>query len=197
MLNPFWSFFEATAAPQLAHRESTFRQLFSYLDKLADPLVIVETGSVRQPGNWRGDGQSTLLFDRYAQQRPGTRVLTVDSDAEASRQCLGLVSGLVEVHTRDSVAFLHTLAQHPWPDPSWCFYLDSFDVDYAAPYPSAAHHLKELVAIAPLLRPDSLVVIDDSPASPPGKGFLVAEYAQAIGARVMFHEYQLGLTQLR
>lgn len=197
MLNPFWSFFETTAAPQLAHREGTFRQLFTYLDKLADPLVLVETGSVRQPGNWRGDGQSTVLFDRYAQLRPGTRVLTVDSDAEASRQCLGLVSGLVEVHTRDSVAFLHTLAAAPPVAASWCFYLDSFDVDYANPYPSAAHHLKELVAIAPLLKPDTLVVIDDSPAQPPGKGFLVAEYAQAVGARVLFHEYQLGLTQLR
>ena len=44
------------------------------------------------------------------------------------------------------------------------FYLDSFDVDWRYPYPSAAHHLKELSAITKILYRDTLVVVDDSPA---------------------------------
>lgn len=193
-LNDFWRFFESTAALQLAHREATFRQTFEYLDKLVDPLIIIETGSMRTLDNWAGDGQSTLLFDRYVQQRQVAQVHTLDINP----QCRPWVSQHVSVYTEDSVAGLHRLAQRPWPiHSSFMFYLDSFDVDFQNPYPSAAHHLKELVAIAPLLDADTLVVIDDSPLQPRGKGFLVSEYAQAVGAKILFHDYQLGITNLR
>ena len=98
------------------------------------------------------------------------------------------------------------------------FYLDSFDLDWRYPYPSAAHHLKELASITKLLHTDTLVVVDDSPAtgnlsqndneskptwkilsssdspSPPptigGKGFLVHEYAAHVGAKLLFSHYQ-------
>ena len=92
------------------------------------------------------------------------------------------------------------------------FYLDSFDVDWRYPYPSAAHHLKELAAISRVLHKDTLVVVDDSPAtgnltsdehepiltwkilsSPPptigGKGFLIHEYAIRVGAKLVFSHY--------
>lgn len=195
MVNDFWRFFTDAAAPQLAHRAATMRATFEYLDKLTDPLVIIETGSVRLADNWAGDGQSTILFDRYAAVRNNCQVHTVDNNVAASRECSKLVSDRVQVYCEDSVACLHRLAHQAWPgDTSFLFYLDSFDVDFNQPYPSAVHHLKELVAISPLLRNDSLVVVDDSPAQPRGKGFLVAEYAQAIGAQTLFHAYQLGLT---
>ena len=89
------------------------------------------------------------------------------------------------------------------------FYLDSFDVDWKYPYPSAAHHLKELTAINKILNKETLVVVDDAPAvanltknnneweilkSPPpvigGKGFLVHEFAEDVGAKVLFSHYQ-------
>ena len=93
------------------------------------------------------------------------------------------------------------------------FYLDSFDVDWRYPYPSASHHLKELTAINKILNEDTLVVVDDSPAignltrskndtsptweilpSPAptigGKGFLVHEYASHVGAKIIFAHYQ-------
>lgn len=198
MLNDFWRFFSQEAAPQLAHRAATMRQLFEYLDKLADPLIIVETGSLRTKNNWAGDGQSTILFDRYAQQRTGCLVHTVDLDPAASRQCRALVSDRVQVHTGDAIAWLHHFAQRGAdPATSWCFYLDAYDVDWQNPYPAAAHHLQELVALSPLLQADSLVVVDDSPKQPRGKGFLIADYAQAIGATTLFHDYQLGITGLR
>lgn len=194
MLSDFWQYFETVAGPRLARRESTFRQTFSYLDKLADPLIIIETGSVRTLDNWEGDGQSTLLFDRYVQQRQAGQVHTIDINP----QCQPWVSHLVSVYKEDSVSCLHRLAQRAWPkQSSFLFYLDSFDVDFQNPYPSAAHHLKELVAIAPMLSSDTLVVVDDSPAQHQGKGFLVAEYAKAIGARLLFHDYQLGIIHLK
>lgn len=87
-------------------------------------------------------------------------------------------------------------------------YLDSYDVDLAAPHPSALHHLKELIAISPLIGPETLVMVDDAPQealfiprgnsgavfiSDPkvsGKGKYVAEYAESIGAKRVFNEYQ-------
>ena len=93
-------------------------------------------------------------------------------------------------------------------------YLDSFDVDFDDPLPSVIHHLKELRAIAPLVSLETLVVVDDSPSSfigvpdgdkpvqpirPPrigGKGRLIAEYADQIGAERLFAEYQCGWLRL-
>ena len=45
------------------------------------------------------------------------------------------------------------------------FYLDSFDVDWRYVYPSAAHHLKEVTAINKILNKDTLIVVDDAPAT--------------------------------
>ena len=80
-----------------------------------------------------------------------------------------------------------------------------------APQTSATHHLKELLAIAPLLSPSTLVVVDDSPSMQigyviadefrpfhgapnkiVGKGMFIAEYARAIGIKPSFTEYQSG-----
>ena len=40
------------------------------------------------------------------------------------------------------------------------FYLDSFDVDWRYPYPSAVHHLKELTAINKILYENMFFDID-------------------------------------
>ena len=193
MLRDFWHYF-ATVAPRLGRREPTFQMLFEYLDKLEGPLLIVETGSVREPDNWEGDGQSTLLFDRYAQGRPGTHFATCDISPVTAAKCCALVSRHTEVKCGDSIPFLYGLNARDWTGYSRCFYLDAYDVDWRNPQPSAAHHLKELTALAPLLQPDSLVVVDDSPIDRQGKGYLVKEYADAIGATTLFHDYQLGIT---
>lgn len=74
----FWDFFNAEAGPRLARREETFRKMFKYLDELSQPVSIVETGCTRLKGNWAGDGQSTVLFDRYISTRDENSVcLTV------------------------------------------------------------------------------------------------------------------------
>ena len=202
---------------KLEAREISFKKIFKYLDSLPNPIIIVETGCLRKKDNFL-DGQSTLLFDKYALSRgENSKIYTVDINPEATKVCKEVVSKNVEVTTNDSVRYLNDLTSNFLKNKTKVsmFYLDSFDVDWRYPYPSAAHHLKELVAINRILTKDTLVVVDDSPAvgnlthnenepgqpwkilsSPSplptigGKGFLVHEYASHIGAKLVFSHYQ-------
>jgi hypothetical protein len=117
--------------------------------------------------NWAGDGQTTILFDRYAEFHPRSAVFSVDRDPEAAALCRSVVGGHVRIHAGDSLAYLKSLADHPPAGLEFLdlLYLDSFDVDFDDPLPSAIHHLKELLAIAPLVSFETLVVVDDSPSS--------------------------------
>lgn len=206
----FWSWFETL---DLGVRKISFRKTFEYLDTRPSPIVIVETGCARQPGNWQGDGQSTLLFDRYCQHRGrGSSVFSVDIDPEAVARCRQMVSETVQVSANDSVHWLYHL-RSKLVQPVSLLYLDSYDVDFDHVWPSAAHHLKELAAAGTMIDADTLVVVDDAPAhalvmpvdnqyqmvntpQPGGKGRLVAQYAQAVGAQELFAHYQAGWTGL-
>ena len=202
---------------KLGPREISFKKIFKYLDSLPSPIIIVETGCLRKKDNFL-DGQSTLLFDKYALSRgENSKIYTVDINPEATKVCKEVVSKNVEVTTNDSVRYLNDLSSNFLKNKTKVsmFYLDSFDVDWRYPYPSAAHHLKELVAINRVLDKETLVVVDDSPAvgnltqnenepdqpwkilsSPSplptigGKGFLVHEYASHVGAKLVFSHYQ-------
>ena len=208
-------------APKLGHREVSFRKIFKYLDAMSTPIIIVETGALRDPNNFM-DGQSTLLFDKYTLSRgEKSKVYTVDIDPKCTKICRETVSKNVEIVTDDSVRYLSNLSSKFFKNKIkvTMFYLDSFDLDWRYPYPSAAHHLKEIAAISRILHEDTLVVVDDSPASanitqvdktnenkekedwkilslpspPPtigGKGFLVHEYASRVGAKLIFSHYQ-------
>ncbi|HEY2684595.1 MAG TPA: class I SAM-dependent methyltransferase [Steroidobacteraceae bacterium] len=195
-------------------RADTFAAMFQRMDRLDRPVVIVETGCTRTPGNWGGDGNSTVLFDRYAQTHPGSRVFTVDIDARATAACRALVSEHVSIHTGDSVKYLQSLAAGS-PGQLDLLYLDSFDLDHGNPVPSAVHHLMELAAIAPALRPDTMVVVDDAfmtlhgvhaaagqfvairPPTIDGKARFVAEYAARIEAELIFSGYQCGWIKMK
>ena len=105
----FWVYFD-TLREALRLRANTFATIFQRLDRLERPVVIIETGCTRQPGNWGGDGNSTVLFDRYAGTHPGSKVFSVDIDPGATAACRALVSECVTIHTGDSVGFLRSLA---------------------------------------------------------------------------------------
>ena len=208
----FWKYFDEAAAPHLMHRAEGFRQIFAYLDRFDRPIGIIETGCMRKDYDW-GDGKSTLLFTRYAAWHPGSVVYSVDLDPTAVEFCRTTV-GEVRLHCGDSVLFLKSLADQPPADLAAIdlLYLDSYDVDFDNPLPSAIHHLKELAAIAPLLSAETLVVVDDSPLSVfaipgrsgelrlisqprvSGKAKLVAEYAMQVGAQRVISDYQMGWT---
>ena len=212
----FYKWFNAISS-KLGVREISFKKIFKYLDSLPNPIIIVETGCLRKKDNFL-DGQSTLLFDKYALSRgENSKIYTVDINPEATKVCKEVVSKNVEVTTNDSVRYLNDLSSNFLKNKTKVsmFYLDSFDVDWRFPFPSAAHHLKELVAINKVLDENTLVVVDDSPAvgnltqnenepnqpwkilsSPSplptigGKGFLVHEYASHVGAKLVFSHYQ-------
>ena len=210
----FYKWFE-TIASKLGNREISFRKIFKYLDAQPTPIIIVETGCLRKANNFL-DGQSTLLFDKYTLSRgEKSKVYTVDINLISIKVCRQIVSENVEITADDSVRYLNNLSHKFFTNKTKVsmFYLDSFDVDWRYPYPSAAHHLKELTAISKTLNKDTLVVVDDSPAignltqkeqestptwkileSPAptigGKGFLVHEYASHVGAKLVFSHYQ-------
>ena len=151
---------------KLGPREISFKKIFKYLDSLPSPIIIIETGCLRKKDNFL-DGQSTLLFDKYTLSRgKNSKVYTVDINPESTKTCKEVVSKNVEITTNDSVRYLNNLSDNFKKNQTKVsmFYLDSFDVDWRYPYPSAAHHLKELVAINKILNEDTLVVVDDSPA---------------------------------
>ena len=205
-------------SPKLGQREVSFKKIFKYLDALTTPIIIVETGCLRDKDNFLLDGQSTLLFDKYTLSRGNnSKVYTVDISSKSTKVCKEAVSQNVEITTDDSVRYLNNISNNFLKNKTKVsmFYLDSFDVDWRYPYPAAAHHLKELTSITRLLHEDTLVVVDDSPASgnltqtenesnpswkiltlpspPPtigGKGFLVHEYAAHVGAKLVFSHYQ-------
>ena len=216
----FYKWFDNIAL-KLRDREVSFRKIFNYLDSRPTPIIIVETGCLRDPNNFE-DGQSTLLFDKYTLSRgEESKVYTVDINPQCIKACQQVVSKNVEIATEDSVRYLNKLSHKFLKNKTKVsmFYLDSFDVDWRYPYPSAAHHLKELTAINRILYEDTLVVVDDSPASANitqidkinrnkenndwkilsspspsptigGKGFLVHEYASRVGAKLIFSHYQ-------
>jgi len=211
----FWNFFNREAAPKLALREKTFRKIFETLDLIEKPITIVETGCARLAGNWAGDGQSTVLFDRYISARdPESVCYTVDVNPVSVSECKKLVSSRIQVIQDDSVHFLTALARDFCRAGKYIdfLYLDSFDLDMTYWYPSAIHHLKELTAVMRCMTERSIVVVDDCPqnvnfvpaegnqvsflgtASVGGKGRLVAEYAAAAGAQLLFADYQAGWT---
>lgn len=217
----FYKWFE-TIAVKLGHREISFRKIFKYLDNQPTPIIIVETGSLREEGNFLNDGQSTLLFDKYTQFRgDNSKVYTVDINLNVTNLCKQIVSDKVEIITGDSVGYLNSFSKSLIKSNKQLsmLYLDSYDVDFRYPFPSAAHHLKELTSSIRMLQKNSLVVIDDAPANIPsnykilktnkifrckckiknaskpavgGKGFLINEYAVQIGAKLLFSHYQTG-----
>jgi hypothetical protein len=209
----FWRFFNSDAAPKLALRERTFRKIFEDLDSVEGGITIVETGCARLADNWAGDGQSTLMFDRYISSRDEqSECYTVDINPTSVSACKQLVGPRTIVTQDDSVHYLGALAKKFSQAGKRIdlLYLDSFDLDAKYWYPSAIHHLKELTAVIRCIDARTLVVVDDCPLSGAfvpgqenqvvfvgapsigGKGRLVAEYAISVGAQVVFAEYQAG-----
>ena len=220
-ISDFYNWFDKISI-KLETRKDSFYQIFKYLDKIPEPIVIVETGCLRIKDNYSGDGQSTLLFDKYTQFRgKNSKVYTVDIDANATKVCSENVSDNVSITTSDSVKYLNNLSKEFIKTNTnvALFYLDSFDCNWKSPEQSAQHHLKELVSIKKILNNQTLVVVDDSPIigylqqskvkkdtlehikpglvpgpTISGKGGLVHEYAVHTGAKILFSNYQTGWT---
>lgn len=163
---------------------------------------IVETGCAAH------GTQSTLLWDKFVNAFGGS-VISVDKNASAVNDAKRAVSPKTMVVHSDSMDFLPKLTG----DIDF-LYLDSYDVDFLAPGPSAEHHLNEFNAVKHLLHPGSVILIDDTPVSPEwldngpnhpkyeeykktfdptmsGKGSLVSQELEKMGATCVKHQYQV------
>jgi len=218
-VTPFRSQFKPLLENDWRGRAESMEAVFRYLESLTRPeYLIVETGCVRQD-DWI-DGRSTVLFDQFLQFHPG-RLFSVDIDPDRCAYARTQVSDRTTVVNEDSVSFLYRFARElvgerkgtgtsqsatiaggaenrsePVPFLSSkidLLYLDSMDVDWNDPHPSALHHLMELTAAMPALRSGSLVVVDDhlDLENRPGKSEYIVPFMAAIGVRKLFEAYQI------
>lgn len=171
------------------------------------PANILETGSSAWGTN------SSLLFDGYVNSFGGS-FETVDIRLQPCMTLKKLCTSHTKLNCDDSVAFLKRKASGK--DKYDLVYLDSWDVNWANPVPSAMHGLNEFLAISSCLKEGSLLLVDDTPENPsimdrvqpsaikefldfkkrhgfyPGKGSLIKELLLSIGrGKQLAHEYQL------
>lgn len=199
MQSTFLQKFNELYAPLLAERADGFRVIFEKLEERRlsrgpdyRPWII-ETGSLRFMNNWAGDGQSTRLFDSYAAHTGGS-VITIDISPEAQQVVIANCSTLVSSVLDDSVAALHNIALGANGRTVDLLYLDSFDFDLSNPFPSAFHHVKELISAMPLLDDGTIVSVDDNFVQTngvkTGKGILVQQWFADIGQPPVYDGYQ-------
>ncbi|MFT8978870.1 hypothetical protein [Gluconobacter oxydans] len=186
----FRSGFDTYLRERLGKRADGFATIFEALDRHEAPFII-ETGCLRVPRNWDGDGQSTFQFDWYARERQG-RVMTIDVNPRSIDSARRACSSVTSTILNDSVATLDALGAAGM-GPAALIYLDSFDLDLDNPMPSAMHHAMELMAARHLLGPGTILCIDDfdvAPLGPGGKGLIVDRFLDTIRAEVLYSGYQ-------
>lgn len=175
------------------HRGTGFRLMFELLLRQRDhDFDIVETGTLRNPGQWK-DGQSGQLFAEFVSYHGG-RVRSVDIDPDAVARANAYVkhAGFTS-HCSDSVQFLQQQTDLDQVD---LFYLDSWDVKWHDDSASAEHHLREFLAIEPHLKSGAVVAIDDNSRfrddnRRTGKGRRIVEYLQDKNKPPLYDQYQI------
>lgn len=175
--------FEQDFAPRLGARGEGFRTIFTQLEARADqtgqPLLIVETGGMREAGDWAGDGQSTVLWSAFAGVRDCElhSVGSAPRTAAVIRQACGVA---VRARTGDGAAFLHEFARVPRARQIDLLYLDSGEFEPDNPFPLAMQCVHELIAARPCLHRGSIVAIDDNVLLPDGeltgRGYLAMQW---------------------
>jgi hypothetical protein len=170
--------------------------------------TIVETGSSAWGSN------SSLLFDAYVRSYGGT-FETVDIRVAPSVAIQNRCSPSTNLYRDDSVSFLKKWNEANPNKKIDLLYLDSWDVSWQTPNPSALHGLAELLAVFKNLNAGSLLLVDDTPVDPsyflsaqvqiadfkryqeiynftPGKGALIKLLLNHLGrGKQIAHRYQL------
>jgi hypothetical protein len=193
LLNPQVSGAKRGLTEGLYQRAAGFDLVFAHLESLSQTQYhIIETGTLRNPGNWK-DGQSARLFTEFVEHHGGT-MRSVDIDPVAVASARGAItSDRFESTCQDSVLYLATQLDLDQID---LFYLDSYDVKWNDDHLSAAHHLMEFQTIEPHLKSGALVVIDDNSrfrdsGTRTGKGHYIADYLAAKGIEPVYDAYQI------
>jgi hypothetical protein len=181
----------------------TFKKLFEEMKTLKNPCIL-ESGIASAGTN------STYLFNEYVRKYGGF-FWSVDINQELVNQHQGNMCPATQLICDDSVHFFknwsssHIVAN--------VIYLDSYDLDFYNPTPSAEHGLAEYKSLKPVIKKDTLMLIDDTPVNPywldsrgqiyhdmtsyymknnktmPGKGMLVLN--EITNANMLLHNYQV------
>jgi hypothetical protein len=172
-------------APHLGatRRWQAFVFIADALAELRRPIGIVETGCLRQPDNWAGDGQSTAVWDWLLNQHGGYgHSYDISPDSVAAARA---AVSRMQVHQQDSVEALASFASASTID---LLYLDSYDWK-AGSDASALHHRAELEAIYDRLRPGCLIAVDDCMGKEKGKHALVLPWLAERGVEPIVTGY--------
>jgi hypothetical protein len=177
------------------NRTISFFIIFEYLERKVKnrphrKTHIIETGCTRVKDNFM-DGNSTFMFDHFVNFYDG-KVTSIDINPYNCKICNDITSNSTTVICDDSVHAIHNIPPESDDLPIDLVYLDSFDLDQNNPHPSAMHHLKELTALLPKLRTETLIVIDDHASEDIGKGKYISDFFQNIGITRFINEYQIG-----
>jgi hypothetical protein len=177
----------------LYKRKEGFQLIFELMFKeKSNNFSIIETGTVRNPNNWK-DGNSGFLFSEMVKLHDGF-VRSVDIDQTAVDTANQFIDQqYYRSYCSDSVTWLDSLTDTNTVD---LFYLDSYDVSWDNDTPSAEHHLKEFLAIEPHLKSGCIVAIDDNSRlltnnQRTGKGRLIVEYLEAKSILPLYDAYQI------
>jgi len=180
----------------------TFKALFEQMTKMKEPIIL-ETGIASFGTN------STYLFNEYV-RKYGGRFWSVDINKALVDAHKGNMCPATELVCDDSVHFLKEWStQNKVAD---VIYLDSYDLDFYNYEPSANHGLMEFKVIQPVIKENTLLLIDDTPINPywidsrdklyydmidfydknhfmPGKGMYVLNEVK--NATILLHNYQV------
>jgi hypothetical protein len=193
LLNPQVSGAKRGLTEGLYQRAEGFNLVFAWLEsREQSEYHIIETGTLRNPGNWK-DGQSARLFTEFVDYHGGSvRSVDIDPAAVTSAQ-QSIPSARFTSTCQDSVEYLREQTDLNRID---LFYLDSYDVKWADDHLSAKHHLREFQVIEPHLKPGAMIVIDDNSRfldsnHRTGKGHYIADYLSAKGHEPLYDAYQI------
>jgi len=163
-------------------RWGAFRTIIADLIARGRPVNIVETGCAREPNNWGGDGQSTLLWDWLLDKVGGTG-LSMDISADNCKAAASQVKHF-KVACVDSVVGLRTMVE---PETVDFLYLDSYDLTETIDSPT--HHLAELAAVYARLPSGCLIAVDDCVSEQHGKHRFVRDFLARLGVHPLLRGY--------
>lgn len=181
----------------------TFKKLFEEMKGLKNPYIL-ESGIASAGTN------STYLFNEYVRKYGGL-FWSVDINPALVREHQGNMCPGTQLICDDSVHFFTNWTKTH--DLVNVIYLDSYDLDFYNPAPSANHGLAEYKSLMPVIKKDTLMLIDDTPSNPywldsrgqvyndmisyymtnnktmPGKGMHVLN--EITNANMLLHNYQV------
>lgn len=165
-----------------------------------NPIVIVETGCIRNPNEIykMGDGWGTISWLLWA-KKTNSQIYTVDINQYHLNTAKNVIGNSPHINyvLNDSVEYLQKLPQSFKIN---LLFLDSFDYcgDEENKKAAAEHQLKEFQACEKNLQENSLVLLDDILDSNfSGKGALSIPYMMSKGWKIInFQDNQVLLSKI-